>query len=149
MSNPVGLSFAVVLNPPHRLHFSQCAPSPQLQGCLSFCSSLTDTWSRRSRTPASASSISGSPVVENRAPSASRVPTVNSRSSRSVTPGHQRLGLSLAFSGDSPSSIPLVKGHHRKTGTAVDSVPNTRRPPVVAASLSRKAGTGMAVTPKP
>ncbi|XP_034245217.1 uncharacterized protein LOC117647543 isoform X2 [Thrips palmi] len=111
--------------------------------------SLTDTWGRRSRTPASASSIGGSPAVENRAPSASRVPTVTSRSSRSVTPGHQRLGLSLAFTGDSPSSIPLVKGHHRKTGTAVDSVPNTRRPPVVTASLPRKAGTGMAATPKP
>lgn len=90
--------------------------------------SWTDTWGRRSRTPASGGSSIGSSIIENRTSSTSRVPTVTSRSSRS---GHQR--LSMTSPGDSPSSIPLVKGNHRKTGTAIDSVPNTRRPPVVAA----------------
>ena len=95
--------------------------------------SWTDTWGRRSRTPASGGSSSS--VADSRTSSASRVPT--SRNSRSVVPGHQR--ILLGSSGESQSSIPLIKGNQRKTGTAVDSVPNMRRPPVVAAP--RKAMT--------
>ncbi|KAK3911296.1 Serine-rich coiled-coil domain-containing protein 1 [Frankliniella fusca] len=89
--------------------------------------SWTDTWGRRSRTPASGGN--GSPVIESRTSSTSRVPTITSRNSRSIGPS--RLGVGT--SGDTPSSIPLVKGNHRKTGTTIETVPNTRRPPVVAA----------------
>ncbi|XP_026286309.1 uncharacterized protein LOC113211966 isoform X2 [Frankliniella occidentalis] len=91
--------------------------------------SWTDTWGRRSRTPASGGN--GNPVIESRTSSTSRVPTIASRNSRSIGPG--RLGMGSSGDTPSPSSIPLVKGNHRKTGTAIDTVPNTRRPPVVAA----------------